>query len=168
MNQGKIIAALLFLLCGIAIAGSDRVPGAGGVSPGGAKSADLPADFTLRTLDGQPVTLNRYIGKKPVLLVFWATWCPVCREAVPTINSIHDGAFGEKIQILAIDYRESRDKVASAVKKRNIRYPVLLDEGGKVTGGYGVLGIPTYILIGRKGTILYREHILPVDLSPYL
>lgn len=168
MNQSRTIAALLFLLCGIAIAGSERVPDVGGLSPVDATPADLPADFTLPALDGHPVPLNRFLGKKPVLLVFWATWCPECREAVPLINTIHDGAFGGKIQILAIDYRESRDKVASAVKKRDIRYPVLLDEGGKVTGGYGILGIPTYILIGGKGTIVYREHVLPADLSPYL
>jgi peroxiredoxin len=169
MIHRKSLAVLLFLLCGVAIAGPDRLLAVGGAPPADAGAAtERPADFSLLTVDGQRVTLNRFLGEKPVLLVFWATWCPECREAVPRINALHDGALGGKLQILGINYRESREKVASAVKARGIRYPVLLDDGGKVAGGYGILGIPTYILIGRDRTIMYREHVLPADFSPYL
>lgn len=169
MRSRHSIAALLLLLCGIAIAGPDRLSSVGGVTPADPGAAtDRPADFPLLTLDGRQVTLNRFLGKQPVLLVFWATWCPECREAVPLINALHEGSIGGRVQILGINYRESREKVASAVKARGIRYPVLLDDGGKVAGGYGIVGIPTYLLIGRDGTIIYRKHVLPADFSPYL
>ncbi len=169
MIHRKSIAALLFLLCGVAIAGPDRLSAVGGAPPADSgTTTDRPADISLLTVDGRQVTLNRFLGKKPVLLVFWATWCPECREAVPRINAMHEGAIGGKVQILGINYRESREKVVSAVKARDIRYPVLLDDGGKVARGYGIVGIPTYILLGRDGTIVYREHVLPADFSPYL
>lgn len=169
MIHRKHLAALLFLLCGVAISGPDRLSAAGGAHLADAGAAtERPADISLLTVDGQQVPLSRFLGKKPVLLVFWATWCPECREAVPRINAMHDGAIGGRIQILGINYRESREKVVSAVRARDIRYPVLLDDGGKVARGYGIVGIPTYILLGRDGTIIYREHVLPADFSPYL
>ena len=164
MRTTRTLAALLFLVGGIALAGPARE----GMPSHGAGGDERPADFTLQGLDGQPVSLSRFLGKKPVLLVFWATWCPECKAAVPRINALHGGPVGEKMKILALDFRETREKVAATVKSRNIRYPVLLDERGQVARAFGVVGIPTYVLIGRDGTIVYRENVLPVDISRYL
>jgi len=170
MHARYAIAALLFLLCGIALAGPDREPPAADPGPGapGTTASARAADFTLPALDGQPVALNQFLGKKPVLLFFWATWCPECKEAIPSINTLHAGPLGGKVQILGVDYRESREKVSAAVKARDIRYPVLLDGSGKVALAYGVIGVPTYVLISREGKIVYKEHVLPGDLSRFL
>ena len=163
------IAALLFLLCGASLAGPERLLSGGGeagASPGA--GSDRPADFTLPDLDGRPVALGPFLGKKPVLLVFWATWCPECKAAIPEINALTTGPIAEKLQIFGIDFRESREKVTQAVTSRGIRYPVLLDERVQAARAFGVVGVPTYILIGREGKVLYREHVLPADLSRYL
>jgi len=163
------VAAMLFLLCGVALAGPERVVpegGAGAAMPGA--STGPAADFTLQDLDGRPVTLGPFLGKTPVLLVFWATWCPECKAAIPEINALTTGPLAETLQIFGIDFRESREKVAQAVKSRGIRYPVLLDERGQAARAFGVVGVPTYILIGREGKVLYREHVLPADISRYL
>ena len=164
MRTTRTLAALLFLIGGIAFADTAReAPPFQG--PGG---EGRPADFTLQGLDGQPVSLSRYLGKKPVLLVFWATWCPECKAAIPKINALHGGPAGETMQILALDFREKREKVAATVKSRDIRYPVLLDERGQVARAFAVVGIPTYVLIGRDGTVVYRGNVLPADISRYL
>jgi peroxiredoxin len=168
MRTRHAIALLLFLLCGAALAGPDRVGGTAASTPAGGPGAESPPDFTLPALDGQPVALNQFLGKKPVLLVFWATWCPECKAAIPEINALHGGPLSGKLQVLGLDFRESREKVAAFAKSRDIRYPVLLDEKGKVARAYGVVGIPTYVLIGRDGKVLYREHVLPGDISRYL
>ncbi|MCR4310828.1 MAG: TlpA family protein disulfide reductase [Deltaproteobacteria bacterium] len=159
------VAAMLFLVCGAALAGPERLISGGGeaaATPGA--GSDRPADFTLPDLDGRPVTLSRFLGKKPVLLVFWATWCPECKAAIPEINAMTTGPLAGKLQILGLDFRESREKVAYAVKARGIRYPVLLDLRGQAAREYGVVGIPTYILIDRRGRVSYRGHVLPGDL----
>lgn len=169
MNRRNAIAALLFLLCGAGLAGPDRLPAGNAESRAeGAGEESRPADFALPSLDGEPVSLNQFLGKKPVLLVFWATWCPECRAAIPSINALHAGPVGKKVQILGLDFRESREKVSATVKARDIRYPVLLDEKGKVARAYGVVGIPTFVLIGRDGAIAYRSHALPGDFSPWI
>jgi len=164
MGTTRIITALLFLIGGIAFAG----PAQEGLPFRGAVGDEHPVDFTLQDLNGHPVSLSQFRGKKPVLLVFWATWCPECKAASPAINTLHDGPDGEKLQILALDFRETPEKVAAAVKSRDIRYPMLLDERGQVARAFGVVGIPTYVLIGRDGTVVYREHVLPGDISRYL
>jgi len=169
MRHRYAVAAILFLVCGAALAGPERpLPGAGGAAAAPGAESDRPADFTLADLDGQPVTLSRFLGKTPVLLVFWATWCPECKAAIPEINALTTGPLAETLQIFGIDFRESREKVAQAVKSRGIRYPVLLDERGQAARAFGVVGVPTYILIGREGKVLYREHVLPADISRYL
>jgi peroxiredoxin len=170
MSSRHAIAALLFLLCGIALAGPDGGPR--GAAPGAGASAapeDIhPADFTLPAPDGRPVELKQFLGKKPVLLVFWATWCPNCIEAIPALNALHAGPLAGKMQVLGLNYLETRKKVASAAKANNILYPVLLDESGKAARAYGIVGIPTYVLIDRTGKIVYRENVLPEDISRYL
>jgi len=163
------VAAALFILCGVALAGPERVVpegGAGAAMPGA--SAGPAADFSLPDLDGRQVTLGPYLGKVPVLLVFWATWCPECKAAIPEINALTTGPLAGKLQIFGIDFRESREKVARAVTSRGIRYPVLLDERGQAARAYGVVGIPTYILIDRKGNIAWRKHLLPGDIASLL
>ena len=163
------IAALLFLLCGAALAGPDRLDSGGGEAaaiPGA--GSDRPADFTLSDLDGQAVTLGRFLGEKPVLLVFWATWCPECKAAIPEINAMTTGPLAGKLQVLGLDFRESQEKVSKAVKARGVRYPVLLDLRGQVARAYGVVGIPTYILIDRRGNIVYRDHVLPGEITRLL
>jgi len=169
MSHRYAVIALLFLLCGTALAGPEQVFSAGGSTPAApGASSGPPADFTLPDLDGRPVALDTFLGKMPVLLVFWAAWCPECKAAIPEINALATGPLAGKLQVFGLNFRESRKKVAMAVKSRGIRYPVLLDEQGQAARAYGVVGIPTYILIDRKGNVVWREHLLPRDVASLL
>jgi len=162
------VAVMLFLLCGAALAGPEpALPGAGFAAADGAGS-DRAADFTLPDLDGRKVTLGPFLGKIPVLLVFCATWCPECKAAIPEINALITGPLKEKLLVFGLDFRESREKVEQAVKSRAIWYSVLLDEQGQAARAYGVVGIPTYVLIGREGVVVYKSHTLPGDLSRWI
>lgn len=118
-------------------------------------------DFTLPDTAGRPVTLSRFAGGAPVLLVFWATWCPYCNAAVPEINAVHDAAEAGGLRVLALDYKESAAAVDAFVRAKRVRYPVVLDAYGAVARRYKVVGIPTYVLINAAGTIAYRGHVLP-------
>ena len=162
MQTTRVIAALLVLLAGTAPAEAARE------GPAAAPGNRRLADFTLPSLDGEAVSLRDFRGRKPVLLVFWASWCPECMAAIPEIKALHDGPAGGRLQILALDFRESREKVAAVVKSHGIRYPVLLDERGTVARDFGIVGIPTYIVVGKDGAVAYRANVLPGDLSAYL
>ena len=125
------------------------------------------ADFTLESATGERVSLGRFAGEKAVLLVFWATWCPHCNAAVPAINEIQSRMRG-RLEVLAIDFLESRQKVQSFMKAKNVAYTVLLDRDGAVARKYRVVGIPTYVVVDRNGKIVYSDNDLPGSIEKYL
>jgi len=116
-------------------------------------------DFTLQNLQGQPVTLSAYRGHRPVLIVFWATWCPYCVEEMPNLVKLKE-KHGDKLQILGVSIQESREKVAAWAKSRNINFPLLLDEEGDVSSKYGVVGVPTLVVVDKDGKGLVAENAL--------
>lgn len=158
------VSAVLALLLLAATPPFAERPAQSGSAP--ASSTKNPAvslpDFTLPDQNGKEISLRQFIGKTPVLLAFWATWCPHCVEAVPRINRIHaDLSPGGKLQILALDYMESEKKVTAFIAAERISYTVLLDRRGGVARKFHVVGIPTYILIDRSGNVVFRGYELP-------
>jgi len=115
-------------------------------------------DFTLQSPAGDKITLGDYIGKKPVLLVFWASWCPLCRSAVPRLNSISSAA---KMQVIAVNVEENRRKASSFISQYGAAYPVVLDSDGKATTAFQIPGVPAYVIIDTAGRIVYRGESFP-------
>lgn len=114
---------------------------------------DMAPDFRLKDLTGQTVQLNKYRGV-PVLLVFSTTWCPNCRTDVPKVNEIYKNYRNKGLVVFTIDIMEPFDRVLNFVRKRRVEVPVLLDGDGKVADAYGVVGVPTKVLIDAKGKII--------------
>ena len=107
-------------------------------------------DFTLRTLEGERVSLKDYRGKV-ILLNFWATWCGPCRMEMPSMEKLWQDFKEEDFVILAIDIQEEGKLVSSFMKERNLSFPVSLDAKGNVARSYGVRGIPTTFFLNPKG-----------------
>ena len=99
--------------------------------------------MTLSTLRGQVVFLN-----------FWATWCPPCREEMPSIERLHQEFKDQGLAVLAVDVGERPTLVAKFMKDFRLSFPVLLDRGSEVWSRYGVGGLPTTILVDRRGRIV--------------
>jgi peroxiredoxin len=74
----------------------------------------------------------------------------------------------DRLQVLAIDFLESRQKVQSFIKAKNVGYTVLLDGDGTVARKYRVVGIPTYVVVDRNGRIVYSDNELPGSIEKYL
>ncbi|MEJ2110221.1 MAG: TlpA disulfide reductase family protein [Acidobacteriota bacterium] len=111
--------------------------------------------FTLRDLDGKTVSLDQYKGKI-VILDFWATWCGPCRMSMPMLDAIQDQYKG-KLVLLAVNVNEPKDIVRDYVVNGNLGSRVLLDEDGSIGGLYGVIGIPTQVVIDQNGTVQFIE-----------
>jgi len=120
-------------------------------------------DFSAITLDNQPVWLFKdYVGKKPVMLVFWATWCPNCLKEIPKIKALVRH-FGNRFPLFAINIgiEDSLEKTRAFRKKQSINYPIIFDEGSYITSAYRVWGTPTLIMVGANGDIFYRAAHAP-------
>jgi peroxiredoxin len=110
-------------------------------------------DFTLSDVDGKPVKLSSFGGRKAVLLDFWATWCAPCRMALPDLQTLSDKYKDRGLEVLAIDQGESADQVRYFLKRREYLLQFLLDPSSTVGDSYGVRGIPTSVLVDKDGFV---------------
>lgn len=130
------------------------------VAFGCSKKGDGPAvegkpapDFTLNDLSGKPVQLSSLKGKV-VLVNFWATWCPPCREEVPSMVRLNQLMQGKNFQMLAISIDEGgKEAVQDFFKQGGVTLPALLDTDGKVARLYGTTGVPETFVVDAKGVI---------------
>ncbi len=136
---GMVIMALLCLL------------------PGCTKSemvGDRAPEFSLDSLDGKRISLAE-LGGKPVLLEFWAPWCPACRENIGPMKELHD-RFADKIRIIAPSSEQGRKSVARFVSANHIPYQVAFATR-QLLENYRVSAIPVTMLIDGRGIIRYRH-----------
>jgi peroxiredoxin len=110
-------------------------------------------DFSASRLDGTPVRLSSLKGKV-VFLNFWATWCPPCREEMPSMEALYQRFRGRDLEFLALDIQEGREAVAAFMKEHGLTFPAALDSTGRISAQYGIRGIPTTFIIDRDGGIV--------------
>ena len=127
-------------------------------------------DFTLKSIDGEEVSLKDYRGKKIVHLVFWATWCPHCLMEMPKVNELYQSLQNKPYEVFAVDVgiNESIKRIRKIQKQYKIPCKILLDEKGVVTRLFKIVGVPCHTIIGMDGKILDRVNELPKDPLSYM
>lgn len=109
--------------------------------------------FALPSLHGETVRLADHLGKV-IFLNFWATWCPPCREEMPSMQTLYDELAPEGFEIIAVNVLEPESTVEAFIDEFGYTYPVLLDADGGVMGQYGVRAYPTTYVIDREGYVI--------------
>ena len=116
----------------------------------------MAADFAVPDLAGKAVRLSSLRGKV-VLLNLWATWCPPCREEMPSMQKLYDRMKGRDFELLAVSQDDDgKSAVEPFVKQMNLSFPVLLDPEHQVGDRYGVWGYPETFVIDRNGFVVDR------------
>ncbi len=165
LRRGVILALVAALAMVLAACGkTTHIPPAGVVTfgltgtPGSAKSAvgpevgKLAPNFRLATTYGTLVTLSDLRGN-PVLLNFWATWCPPCRSEMPAMQKVHDQMRDKGLVVLAVDVEEQGGDVADYKRSLGITFATPLDQLGDVSGGYHVVALPSTFIIDKDGFV---------------
>jgi cytochrome c biogenesis protein CcmG/thiol:disulfide interchange protein DsbE len=134
-----------------AIIDSVQQSGTGEVAPKDSQTGKPAPEFELASLNGQPVHLSDYKGH-PVLINYWATWCPPCREELPLIQSRHE-KYSSDLVVLAINAGEDMATVENYIKTKGFTFPVLLDPEWKAEALFGIFAYPTSVFIDRNGII---------------
>jgi peroxiredoxin len=117
-------------------------------------AADPAADFTLKDLAGQDVSLSSYKGKI-VVIDFWATWCAACKEAFGNLNKIQKEMANAGVVVIGIDLEKMNpQKVAAFVQKVGIEYTVVLDPAMATAKLYGVKGVPSLVVIDKEQNVV--------------
>ena len=111
--------------------------------------------FSLMDLDEKIHQLRDYKGK-PVIVNFWATWCPPCREEMPSMERAWQKIESEGIAMIGINVGEDFDTVFGFTADIEVSFPLLLDLDGEVTGRWPIRGLPTTYILNPNGEIVYR------------
>ena len=117
-------------------------------------------DFTLRDLNGQAVTLSQLKGKV-VLINFWATWCGPCMAEMPHIQKMYTELKDRGFAVLSISIDDARDrsKIKPLVVSKGLTFPVLWDDGSRVSSQYNPSGVvPLTIVVDQRGQIALIKH----------
>ena len=161
MNKRLRIALVILSASALALSGCSpgAAPGPKEMSPSsvpasneGIQVGNVAPDFQLPNLDYEPMSLNELRGK-PVVLNFWATWCPPCVDEMPYLQEIHEEYSDKGLILLAINIGESPTTVENFLQNNNLALPVLLDVGGVVAQQYSILRVPTTFFIDGDGVI---------------
>lgn len=113
----------------------------------------MAPDFTLPQLNGESVSLASHRGKDVVVLDFWASWCPPCRDGLPVLDKLSRDYSGKGVVIYAVNIRESKGLLTEFANLNKLSLPMLLDDTGVIADDYGVQGIPQTVIIDRNGRI---------------
>lgn len=118
-------------------------------------AGDMAPDFTVEMLDGSKVTLSELRGKV-VLVGFWATWCPPCRQELSHMQKdVIDRFAGKDLVVLPISRGEKRKTVEEYIAKMGYTFPIGLDGDQSIYRKYASNYIPRSFVVGRDGKVVY-------------
>ena len=122
----------------------------------GVTMVNRPApDFTLTTFKGTTLSLEDLRGK-PVVINFWASWCPPCRVEAPLIERTWRDYKNRGLIFLGVNIQDRKEDALNYMREFNITYPNGPDPSGEIAINYGVSGLPVTFFVSRKGEVVRR------------
>ncbi len=109
--------------------------------------------FVAPMLDGAVFDMAEHLGNSPILLDFWAMWCPPCREALPKVAAAAEQYAAQGLVVCAVNIGEPQEAVKTFLSGRALSLPVALDGDNSVASAYGVQYLPTLVFIDRDGIV---------------
>lgn len=115
-----------------------------------------PKAAVVRTLDGKPVDLARYVGKTPVMIEFWATWCPNCKELMPALTAA-EKKYGNRVKFLtvAVAINQSPAKVKRYLAAHPQRHEMLFDTEGAAAEAFDAPATSYVVMLDKTGKVVY-------------
>ena len=110
----------------------------------------------VETLDGKPADLSTWVGKTPVLMEFWATWCPNCAQLEPTLLAMH-AKYGSKVAFIgvAVSVNQSPARVKAYVEKHALPWTQVFDRRGNASGAYDAPATSYVVVLDKAGKGVY-------------
>lgn len=110
-------------------------------------------NFTLKELNGTPLTLDQFHGKT-VILNFWASWCQPCQDEAPVLEKISTSLDPSQYVLIGVNIWDTNSNASGFVQDHGITYKNLIDPNGATTINYGVTGVPETFFISPNGMML--------------
>jgi len=125
------------------------------VSPVRAREPFAP-DFSFTTLEKENMS-NASLRGKVILLDFWGTWCPPCRESVPILRNLNKKYSGKQFQLVGVSSDEDEDVWRTYIEAQHMNWSEYIDLSGDVQVAFKIESFPTYIVLDKDGVVRYRQ-----------
>lgn len=148
---------LFFIALGVSVAlgACSKEEPARNVAAPAVENSPAP-DITVNSLQGKPLKLSDLKGKV-VLLNFWATWCPPCREEIPSMMKLNSAMAGKPFQMVAVSIDEGGvPAIESFFKTSGFALPAYTDPDGRGAKTYGITGVPETFVIDKNGILVKK------------
>jgi len=145
------------------------LPGAGAAQDVGLEIGATPAAVSLANLEGAQVDLAQFIGRKPMIVEFWATWCELCEELQPTINRAH-ARFGKQVEFvtIAVGVNQSIRSIRRHIEKHPVPGHLLWDADGKAVRAFMAPTTSYVVILDARGRVVYTGSGADQKLEPVL
>src|SRR5882757_224956 len=117
---------------------------------------ETPPAVTLENLNGDSVSLSQWIGKKPVIVEFWATWCPLCAALLPRMEAAQK-KFGDRAEFLvvAVAVNQSKNTVRRHLEQHPMPFTFLWDGNGAAVRAFDAPSTSYVVVLDVKGRVVY-------------
>jgi peroxiredoxin len=112
-------------------------------------------EFELQGPNGEAYKLSQWRGQ-PVIVNFWATWCPPCRAEMPSMQRAWEQLRGDGVQLIAINVGEEAGQINSFLSQVPVDFPLPMDTDMRVSQAWPMRGLPTTFVVDPKGRIAYK------------
>lgn len=161
MKSKIIIVGSIFLAVGLIVVGrmysgntaSVNTASVHGAPANNSSVKNYAPDFTLQKLGGGTITLSEFRGKKPVVVDFWASWCPNCQRDMPNLNRFYE-KYKDKVEVIGVNLQERESAVRDFIASRDISFPIVLDPFKRASNAFGIQYTNTHFLIDIDGNLV--------------
>lgn len=152
-NAGVRLGMMLLFL---AVLGTALRPAAAMAQDLGIQIGTTAPGAKVQTLEGKEADLEQYVGKTPMVIEFWATWCPNCKELEPTLLEAAK-KYGKQVRFVgvAVSVNESPERVKAFVEKHGLPGDQYFDAKGNATGAYDAPATSYVVVVNRAGKVVY-------------
>lgn len=145
----------LAILGFLALTAFGFVSGADRVDETVTSNSDIAPDFTMALFDGGEFSMSQHAGK-PVVVNFWASWCPPCREEAKLLQRTWDVYEDEGVVYIGVDTQDTESAARVFLTDFGVTYPTGIDSDNAISRSYRAFDLPTTVFIDRQGTIVKR------------
>ena len=148
----KLASILLFFLSLVVMQSSFATPGTALIE---LEHRPIAPRFSLPDMQDQTRELSDYLGK-PVIISFWATWCPPCRKEIPYFNRAREKLASDDFVMLFVNINEGKETIEAYTKEIPIKMTILRDETAGQLSNWNMTGLPTTFILDPEGRVAYQ------------